>query len=221
MPFVIHTLSDRVHEYLRERIVTHEIPPGEPIRQDALAEELGVSKIPVREALARLVEGNMVQSSANKGFIAAPLSLGELEELFSLRMLLEPHIAAATATAAELAQRGNVKTARDALIASKGTYRETMTLRRKTILSMLHEPGRKTSMSILMQVFDRSERYHPEATVPTFTDAGNLRALVAAWLKGDSNKVLELYRVRLSNRLDVARQGLLLQPDLPGHLRRH
>ena len=219
MPFVIHTLSDRVHEYLRERIVTHEIAPGEPIRQDALAEELGVSKIPVREALARLVEANLVQALANKGFVATPLSLEELEELFALRALLEPNIAALTAKSAELAQRGQVKSAKDAMIANTGSYRETTNLRRLTILSMLQQPGRKTTMSILMQLFDRAERYHPEVAVPAFTDAGNLKSLVAAWLKGDSAKVSELYRARLATRLELSRHGLQRQTE--GNARIH
>ena len=209
MPFVILSLSDRVHEYLRERIVSHEIPPGEAIRQDALAAELGVSKIPIREALSRLVESNMVQANANRGFISAPLSLDELEELFALRLLLEPPIAAQTAGSADMAQGEQVKAARDDLLRDAGTSGETTKLRRRIILSLLNQPGRKTTMNILVQVFDRSERYHLRSSPPAGSDASNLRPLVSAWLKGDAERVADLYRARLTKRLELARASFV------------
>src|SRR3546814_5763822 len=54
MSIVVRTLSERVFDIVREQIVVGELATDMPIRQDALAAELGVSKIPVREALARL-----------------------------------------------------------------------------------------------------------------------------------------------------------------------
>jgi DNA-binding GntR family transcriptional regulator len=52
------TLTSYVAEVLREKIISHEIKSGQPLRQDALAAELNVSRIPVREALMQLeVEG--------------------------------------------------------------------------------------------------------------------------------------------------------------------
>ncbi|WP_326838798.1 hypothetical protein [Sphingomonas alpina] len=50
MSIVIRTLSERVFEIVREQIVTGQLPEDVPIRQDALASDLGVSKIPLREA---------------------------------------------------------------------------------------------------------------------------------------------------------------------------
>ena len=54
MAIVVRTLSEQVFEIVREQIVTGKLVGDTPIRQDALASELGVSKIPLREALARL-----------------------------------------------------------------------------------------------------------------------------------------------------------------------
>jgi len=48
------TLSDHLVEAMRERILSSQLSPDQPIRQDVLAAEMGVSKIPLREALARL-----------------------------------------------------------------------------------------------------------------------------------------------------------------------
>ena len=56
----IRTLSDRLVDVVRDFILSGVIPSEEPIRQDALAAELRVSKIPLREALARLEQDGLV-----------------------------------------------------------------------------------------------------------------------------------------------------------------
>ncbi|MFO4963667.1 GntR family transcriptional regulator, partial [Salmonella enterica subsp. enterica serovar Derby] len=72
MTIVVRTLSDQVFEIVLERIVSGEIPTGAPIRQDALAADLGVSKIPLREALARLEQEGLLVSQANRGYTVRP-----------------------------------------------------------------------------------------------------------------------------------------------------
>ena len=54
MSLVVQTLSEQIFTLVRDRIISGRLPSDTPIRQDALAAELGVSKIPLREALARL-----------------------------------------------------------------------------------------------------------------------------------------------------------------------
>jgi DNA-binding GntR family transcriptional regulator len=65
---------------------------GAPLRQDALAEELGVSRIPIREALSRLEGEGLAASSPHKGYVVTALSRDEISELFELRALLEPEL---------------------------------------------------------------------------------------------------------------------------------
>ncbi|GAA3369895.1 GntR family transcriptional regulator [Streptomyces sannanensis] len=55
-------LRDRAYEALRDAIVRGDLPPGEPVRDADLAERLGLSRAPVREALARLVDEGLVES---------------------------------------------------------------------------------------------------------------------------------------------------------------
>ena len=76
-------------EILREKIISHEIAAGEPLRQDALAEELNVSRIPVREALLQLEAEGLVRFAPHKGAVASEISAIEVKELFGLRVLLE------------------------------------------------------------------------------------------------------------------------------------
>ena len=67
-PLEIRTLSDRLVDVLRDYILSGAIEPELPIRQDALAARLRVSKIPLREALARLEQDGLVISQPNRGF---------------------------------------------------------------------------------------------------------------------------------------------------------
>jgi DNA-binding GntR family transcriptional regulator len=100
------TVVDATTEQLRRAIISGELADGTPLRQDALAAELGVSRIPVREALARLEAEGLVASSPHKGYVVTALSRDEILELFELRSLLEPQLlqlAIPQMTAADLA----------------------------------------------------------------------------------------------------------------------
>ena len=89
-PIEVRTLADRVYDIVRDRILSGDMAGGEPIRQDAIAGELGISKIPLREALTRLEQFGLVTSYANRGYVVSSLSAEEAEEVFALRLKLEP-----------------------------------------------------------------------------------------------------------------------------------
>ncbi|MGP3911631.1 GntR family transcriptional regulator [Nonomuraea sp. 10N515B] len=74
---------------LRRAITTGRLRPGTPIRQDALAEELQVSRVPLREALKTLEGEGLVTYKAHKGYCVAALSLDDLREVYRIRELLE------------------------------------------------------------------------------------------------------------------------------------
>ena len=86
------TISSAVMEALRERILDGSFESGMQLRQDALAEEFGVSRIPVREALMQLEAEGLVKILPHRGAVVSELSLDEINELFELRSLLEPRL---------------------------------------------------------------------------------------------------------------------------------
>ena len=83
------TIASSVVEILREKIISHEIKGGQPLRQDTLAAELGVSRIPIREALLQLEAEGLVRFAPHKGAVATKISASEVNELFELRVTLE------------------------------------------------------------------------------------------------------------------------------------
>jgi DNA-binding GntR family transcriptional regulator len=86
---VKRTIADQVAELVRQRILTGQLKGGQPIRQEHLAAELGVSRIPLREALKQLAAEGFVTITSHKGAVVAELSIAEIEELFELRLKLE------------------------------------------------------------------------------------------------------------------------------------
>lgn len=99
---------------LRRSIVAGELAPGEPLRQDALAERFGVSRVPLREALKTLEGEGQVLYQPHRGYQVARLSLDDLLEVYRLRQLLE---AEAARRAVECADDADVAEARTAAAA--------------------------------------------------------------------------------------------------------
>ena len=78
-----------VHQRVRQAILSGNIPAGDQISQVRLAEELGVSRIPLREALRLLEREGLVESEVNHRVQVADLSVTDLEQLYAMRMQLE------------------------------------------------------------------------------------------------------------------------------------
>ncbi|MCO4799680.1 MAG: GntR family transcriptional regulator [Colwelliaceae bacterium] len=96
MTIVYKTRTQLVVETLREKILNGAIKAGQPLRQAALAEELNVSRIPVREALLQLEAEGLVAFEPHKGATATELNVNQVDELFELRAMLEADLLAAS-----------------------------------------------------------------------------------------------------------------------------
>lgn len=86
-------LEGRVYERLRDAIAGGALPPGSQLVEARIAEELGVSKTPVREALIRLQRDGLVQIEPYRGARVLEPSEDDIREVLELRSLLECHIA--------------------------------------------------------------------------------------------------------------------------------
>jgi DNA-binding GntR family transcriptional regulator len=80
---------EHVHRVIRESILDGSLEPGGTMSQVALADELGVSRTPLREALRMLQGEGLILSEPNRRVRVAPLSLADVEELYAIRIPLE------------------------------------------------------------------------------------------------------------------------------------
>lgn len=83
------SLSVKIYEALRERIIEGVIAPGERIRERELAEEFGVSRVPIREAMPRLEAEGFVKTVPRRGAVVTEMTISDVEELFTVRSSLE------------------------------------------------------------------------------------------------------------------------------------
>jgi DNA-binding GntR family transcriptional regulator len=83
------TLVDAIVDAVRERILRGELEPGLKIRQQELAEVLGVSRTPLREAFQRLEADGWVQLRARRGAEVRMLTVAEAQDIFTMRVVLE------------------------------------------------------------------------------------------------------------------------------------
>lgn len=86
--------SQRIADTLAERILSGKLKPGERIKQDELAAELGISRIPVRDALRILESRGMVSIKANAGARVAALTVKDMDMSYRIREQLEPMLLA-------------------------------------------------------------------------------------------------------------------------------
>lgn len=100
------TASGRTVDALRELILRGTFGSGARLGEAELAERLGVSRTPVREALARLASEGLVELSPNRGARVSSWTVAELEGVFDLRTVLEPEL---TALAVPNAARADVE----------------------------------------------------------------------------------------------------------------
>jgi DNA-binding GntR family transcriptional regulator len=83
---------------IRDRILSGELAGGHKLREDELATMIGVSRTPIREALRSLAAEGLVNHERNRGFQVESWTLKDLEEVYSLRSLLEPYATGRAAT---------------------------------------------------------------------------------------------------------------------------
>jgi DNA-binding GntR family transcriptional regulator len=212
VPLDIRTLSDRLVDVLRDFILSGAIEADLPIRQDALAAELRVSKIPLREALARLEQDGLVVSQPNRGFFVRPMSHEEAEEIYALRLKLEPD---AAAHACLIASERDQDVARQALAAfdlDAAAHRPTVGASNRAFHIALVKPGgNRITTSIVARLHVLADRYvrkHLEPKGRVLRAEAEHHALLEAWVKRKDARVRKLISEHLEHTLGDLRAAL-------------
>ena len=186
---VVRTLAERVFEVVREQIVIGRLAGSTPIRQDALAAELGVSKIPLREALGRLEQEGLLMSQANRGYFVRPMSAEQAAEIYALRGSIEPAAAAHAAAAAD-------NPAREAAIAAferldgavHGNLAEVAVRHREFHIALVRPGGRLLTTQLVERLSILAERYVVAHLMPAGRESRahrEHRDLLDAWMARD------------------------------------
>ena len=198
----------------RDRILSGVYAPGSALRQDSLAAEFGTSKIPVREALVQLQSEGLVDIFPNRGFQVRPLDGAELDEVFRLRLQIEP---TAVARGAKLATPMDHAAARNALellndATAAGEFGTSGQLNRAFHLLLIVPRLQPVAAEVLSRLHALAQRYvqahlRPEGRAKRATREH--AALLKAWSLGKSKEA----RALMHSHIKSTRE------DLKGRLR--
>lgn len=225
MSIVPRSLSDQAFEVVRERILSTQIPPLAPIRQELLAEELGISKIPLREALGRLEQQGLLSSHPNRGFFVPALTSTEAEEVFALRLKIEPEAAADASLCADEGERAAARAALTALEnAGTADAHATVRFNRGFHLALVRPGGKHITAQLVERLQVLAERYvrkHLEPAGREARAASEHRVILEAWLARDAALVSRLLSEHILTTLHDLREQLEnSEPDDPPALTR-
>lgn len=216
MVLEIRTISDRLVDIIRDRILSGEIPPNGAIRQDSLAAELRISKIPLREALARLEQDGLLVSHPNRGFFVRSLSTREAEEVFALRLKIEPDAAAFASKAASEQERQEATLALQRLAIAAAAHEATVGgLNRAFHLALVRPGGQLVTTNVvrgLHFIADRYVRKHLEPDYRHLRAESEHQEILDAWLKPDPRAVKKLLLAHLQHTLKDLRIQLAEEP---------
>lgn len=212
-----------VAEQLRLAILRGQYHPGEWLRQERLAQELGVSQMPVREALKELTAEGLVEHVPYRGVRVVEFSPEDLEDLYHHRAFLEGQAAYSAAlriTEDELAELGELLQRMKQCMAPE-KLDEYRLLNRRFHLSIFAASRRSYLIRTLAQLWDAfptmmwSNYFHATlATVPErdTRDVTEHEAILAALTAHDAPRAEKLVRSHIQTALDVLLQSLETQP---------
>lgn len=155
------TTSQHALEALRRAIVAGELRPGQRVLQEEVAERLGVSIAPVREALAVLEKEGQVTYRARRGYFVTELHIEDLEEIYELRGVLEERGARrALPTLDDDALERMRIAARDCVNAAAiGDVAAELEANRRFHFAVLESPGQPHAMRLIRLLWDSTEAY--------------------------------------------------------------
>jgi DNA-binding GntR family transcriptional regulator len=163
---------------LRDAIVRGDLPPGTAIRQSAAAEQLGLSVIPVREALKTLASEGMVSYQAQRGYTVAELRAESVDGVFRVRELLEAEaeaVAAARLRPQDIAAMGAALDAQRAATAN-GDAHAAITANRDFHFALLDRCDNEWLLRFVRQLWDALEPHRALAYRRTAVSGDRTRA---------------------------------------------
>lgn len=162
VPIPRQSLSSAVAERLREKILRGELQDGEQLRQDRLALEFEVSRIPVREALRQLEAEGLIKIVAHRGAVVSALSSDEIEELFDIRALLECEVLRLSIprlTESDLEKAASVLAAFDKAVKQDDDARHWDRLNAQFHAVLYSRANRPQFSALIRTVVNNGERY--------------------------------------------------------------
>jgi len=194
---------------LRRSIVAGDLRPGQRVGQEEIAERLGVSLAPVREALAALEQEGQLTYKPRRGYFVTELRLDDLHEIYELRTLLEDRAARRAAPLHDEDALERIELAAREVVeaAEAGDVAAELAANRRFHFALLEAPGQTHALRLIRLLWDSTETYRALYYNSPTARVEAVRAhqrIVAALRAGDGNRLvaeLDAHRQRALERL--------------------
>lgn len=189
------TTHEAVLAELRQMLVSGRLRPGDQIRQEALATELDVSRVPIREALKTLESEGQITYRPRRGYFVTELSLDDVRELHRLRELLEEEALRVSLPRLTPADRERLAQAQHDLESSlaAGDVAGSAAASRRFHFALFEPCGMVRLMRLIRVLWDATEPYR--STYFSLVDAEEVlernREIIAAIARGDTTAVMQ------------------------------
>jgi GntR family transcriptional regulator, rspAB operon transcriptional repressor len=195
------SLTEQVYDALKREILTAQLRPSQPLIENDLAARFGVSKTPIREALRLLVQDGWIVVLPRKGYLVRPLSLEDVREVFALRLMLEPQVAAEAASHRSDALLDRLRAA--AAGAREPSYQGAMRAARAFHLTVAEAAGSGRLSRVLEALLDEVERLlhlMPQLTdrITSMVEPAAHERIIAAIAAGDAEQAAAHMRAHLA-----------------------
>jgi DNA-binding GntR family transcriptional regulator len=215
------TLVDYAAGQLRESILSREFAPGEWIRLDALADSLGMSPIPLREALRMLASEGLMVQQPHRGYVVASASVADLQETYRLRLVLEPlavSLAVPHLTDEDIAELGESVAAMTAAFGA-GDWAAYRQHHRMFHFTIYNRSGSKWVVRFSEMLWLNAQRYQRmmmEMKGEFRRRNQEHKALLQACRARNAEEAAELMRNHLERALEAVETFLTKNPELVG-----
>lgn len=207
------TTQEHALDWLREAIVRGDLRPGQRVIQEDVAERIGVSVAPVREALRVLEQEGQVTYRARRGYFVTELRVEDLDEIYALRHLVEEHavrqalpsLGGRRLEAVERAASECAEAAEAADVAAE------LAANRRFHFGLLETPGRPHVMRLIRLLWDSTEAYRALYYNSPAERRESLAAhdrILAAARAGDADRVVAELDAHRERALEVLRAVL-------------
>ena len=198
---LVQTTSSAVTQLLRQNLDRGRWASGEPLRQEEIAAEFGVSRVPVREALFQLQAEGLVQMVPNKGMYVRNATQAELREWFRLRLLIETDILEQAVPLHDAASINRLETVQAAL--DKARAVADWIAGDREFHEALHAPAqRPEAMAIVRRLRFLVDRFYFARMKPTTRAQAwheEHHALIRAVRRRDANAAVRVLRAHLAD----------------------
>jgi len=156
------SMADKAYYVIKRRILEVALAPGVRVSELQIAQELGIGKTPVREALGRLVQEGLIKNLPYTGYDVTPVTLRDVQELFGLRLIVEPEAVALAAGRVDVDLLCEIEQACQRAYSHEtpSQVSEFLQLNHRFHMTIAEASGNRRLVRVVDSVLTESERLH-------------------------------------------------------------